>query len=508
MEGFMNSYNSYIRPYLFKGLIALFFTASFSSHSIASYLPLEIYQPQPNLNTENRFYKAYPDLEYNVRMAVAGGEFPYQFSLTNAPEGLTIDERGEINWPNPIESGTPYQVSVNVTDAEFTTRSVSWTITVTTSGFWFVDAVNGTTKGAGGDGSIGNPWKTMLDVWGNGLTKNQTHNRGDFVYWREGTYTLTAPFEDSGVQQRIAWKGSRRPLVWLAYPGDNKPEIDFNSVDGNGWIEFYESVQNLYIEGFYFNNNGNSRGKTIALSSASGRGNVVFRKNRFRNQTVCNGHGGNQSMLFFTGGEGEYNAIQDNEADNGCGYFLLGYSAHKTVVENNTITNIPLPISPKNGNVNWTIRGNVIRGQTTSGAIYFQSYGYSGKIEISYNLIQMKDNNGLALKYLGSNPGGPIYAHRNTIIGHVKIWYLKTSKGPWYFTNNVIINNSSSPDKLTRDNVQDESRLIQSDNLVGEMSDNIVDSQGYLTANYSNFIGTRGFEIGIRPKPPTGISAQ
>ena len=54
----------------------------------------------------------------------------------------------------------------------------------------------------------------------------------------------------------------------------------------------------------------------------------------------------------------------------------------------------------------------------------------------------------------------------------------------------------------------DESRLIQSDNLVGDMSDNIVDSQGYLTAGYSNFVGTRGFEIGTRPRPPTRIIVQ
>ena len=50
--------------------------------------------------------------------------------------------------------------------------------------------------------------------------------------------------------------------------------------------------------------------------------------------------------------------------------------------------------------------------------------------------------------------------------------------------------------------------MIQTGNLVGEMSDNIVDPQGYLTPNYSNFIGTRGFEIGIRSLPPSGISVQ
>ncbi|MDF1881835.1 hypothetical protein JHD50_11080, partial [Sulfurimonas sp. MAG313] len=58
--------------------------------SAANY-PLEIIQPQANLDIKNRFYKAYPGLVYDVRLAVIGGAFPYSFILESGPTGMSID---------------------------------------------------------------------------------------------------------------------------------------------------------------------------------------------------------------------------------------------------------------------------------------------------------------------------------------------------------------------------------------------------------------------------------
>ena len=125
---------------------------------------------------------------------------------------------------------------------------------------------------------------------------------------------------------------------------------------------------------------------------------TTVRKNIFRGLTTCFS-GGNNAQLFLTGGAGKYFSIQDNVANDSCGYWLLGYGAQYTVIEDNDITgNIPLPISPKDDILNWTIRGNHIKGQTTSGAVYIQEYGYTSDIEICYNLIHMSGSNGIALK--------------------------------------------------------------------------------------------------------------
>jgi hypothetical protein len=57
---------------------------------------------------------------------------------------------------------------------------------VTTDGFLFVDAVNGTPAAQGGTGTRSNPWKTMKDVYGGDdyNSKWADHHPGAFVYWR------------------------------------------------------------------------------------------------------------------------------------------------------------------------------------------------------------------------------------------------------------------------------------------------------------------------------------
>ena len=66
------------------------FTSYAHAQCTAACNTLEIIQPKAGLSTTNRFYKAYPGLEYNVRMAVIGGAYPYIYSLTTAPNGMTI----------------------------------------------------------------------------------------------------------------------------------------------------------------------------------------------------------------------------------------------------------------------------------------------------------------------------------------------------------------------------------------------------------------------------------
>ena len=268
----MHSYKFYCTPNSIKGLLGFLLIILLSGQSFAANYALEIIQPQPNLDTKNRFYKAYPGLEYNVRLAISGGNFPYRFALSNAPQGMTIDKRGEISWPEPIESSTPYQVTATVTDFEGTTKSVSWTITVTTTGFLFVDAINGKTTDQGGTGTVENPWKTMKDVYGGDVydSKHSDHYPGSFVYWRKGTYILDAFFEacDTAEGCRIPWSG-RQPIVWLAYP-EEKPEINFNSGGRDAHIYFYNNIANVYLDGFDFNINSSSRGKGIAIASDGG----------------------------------------------------------------------------------------------------------------------------------------------------------------------------------------------------------------------------------------------
>jgi hypothetical protein len=79
----------------------------------------------------------------------------------------------------------------------------------------------------------------MKDVYGGNdyNSKHSDHHPGAFVYWRAGTYGIDAYVEDCPSECRVPWS-NRRPLVWLAYPGET-PEINFNLAGhGDAYIPF------------------------------------------------------------------------------------------------------------------------------------------------------------------------------------------------------------------------------------------------------------------------------
>ncbi len=100
-------------------------STSTQSTLIKANYPIKIIQPQPNLNIKNRFYKAYPGIDYDVRIAVTGGEYPFTYSLTKSPTGMIINkDTGEISWANPTVSNSPYAVSAKVVGKNGASTSV------------------------------------------------------------------------------------------------------------------------------------------------------------------------------------------------------------------------------------------------------------------------------------------------------------------------------------------------------------------------------------------------
>ena len=471
---------------------------------------LEIIQPQPNLDTRNRFYKAYPGLEYNVRMAVIGGEYPYRYELLTAPSGMSIDGRGEITWSNPSTGSSAYPISVRVTDSAGSTRTVNWSITVTTEGFLFVDSANGTPAAQGGTGRIDNPWKSLKDVYGGDTynDKSRAHHSGAFVYWRGGTYILDAYVEDCPSECRVPLVSNNKPQVWLAYPGE-KPVFRMVTPNGTGaQIITYGGGDNAYFDGLEFDLNGNTRGVGVKFG---GGNNVTFRRNT--SHGIRNGaSGGNNSLVFITNPGRNY-SIQDNIGyDVNTGYWLLGYSASNVLIENNRIYNIGYegdshPIGPKEGTLRWFIRGNYLHDnpRNSINLQYSDSRGIqSGDIEISYNLVT-RGGGRVRINSNYTSNGRPVYIFRNTFMDAVDVSKATSTNGPFHFHQNVIINETSHPDKIQRNSIDDPSRLLVSENLTGRWSDNIVDERGNLTQNYISYVGSRGHQIGQQLAPPKGV---
>ncbi|MDR2153713.1 MAG: putative Ig domain-containing protein [Burkholderiaceae bacterium] len=473
-----------------------------TSAAQAAVYPLEILAPRAGQTTANRYYKAYPGLIYDVNVAVVGGKFPYTYSLTASPSGMAIDaSTGRITWPNPVAQSATYPVSVTVRDAAGNTVSVNWTILVTTSGFKFIDAVNGRTRAQGGDGSFANPWRTIPDWF---VDKYNSANRDQFLYWRGGTYrTAEAPIED-GV--RLA-NSNVKPVVWLAYPGET-PVIDTTG----SYILLSGAMNNAYFDGLTVQNFTKNFG--ILISSSSN--NVQFRRNTFRNMpSNVGGTGSNASAIMIANEavKGSNWAFLDNTFTGvyTVGYGILGYSTDRVLVERNRFTDFTVndskAIGPKTNNSMWFIRDNRINMERGQG-IWVDTYATTRDIEISYNLVQMGSGQALwvgqeAVTY------GTVTSLRNTYIGgSVQVDNLVGSSGPVSFDRDVIVNSAGTSNKITGNSSSGLSSILSTDLLVGASTSGIVDSAGNLTGSYAQFVGTRGYQrTGVTEATPPSAAA-
>ncbi len=485
------------------GALALFAAAP----SFAANYPLELINIRSGMDPNNRILRAYPGVEYNIRAAVIGGAYPFTFSLSNAPAGMTIDSRsGLVVWPNPQASATP---TIRVTDSEGTTVAASWTITVTTDGFRFVDAVNGRNAANNGcssgcgNGSSSNPWRTISDMYYNAQAT-------DFVYFRSGRYFVTdlPRVGAGGAWERIEFADYRNPSVWLAAPGHN-PIIDF----ANGPLIRLRG-NTVYIDGF---ETTNSRYIGFQYSSLGGIG-PTFR--RLRMHTSGPGlDGSNAAMILLNVFDAptNYTVIQDSEffdINYGTGNCALKiYSQAKILIESNyfhhTDNGAEAVVALKQDIRQFTVRSNVfnIPGKAIGGNLssYQNAETRTTHGEILFNNVIAGM---FAIDLNQNSQAAQIYVYRNTLVGPVRVREADANDGPFTFTRNVIVNNDAgtpSGSHISHYYVTDPSRIVAVQNLAGYPSDNIVDSSGNLTSGYASYVGNTGHMVGPAPAPPSNL---
>src|SRR5574343_131110 len=469
-------------------LVLLFIMFIGCGQALGANYPLEIVQPQPSLTTSNRYYKAYPGIEYNVKVGVFGGTYPFTYSLTTYPSGMSVESStGVITWSNPTTLGSPHNVTVSVTDAESTTVTRSWTLTVTTSGFYFIDGALGNDSNSG---TLASPWKTIGGMYKNSKADNTY--AGGFIYFRNGTYYTAGSnmvLEDSS---RLPLANNAKPLVWMAYPGESVV-IDVQYA----YICAYSGTANTYFDGIRFINMRPVNGceTNHALSIESNDNNVVVRRCYFYNQAT-GGPGCNDSTIMITNGgtQGSYFLFSENTSDTGtAAYWLLGYYTNKVVVECNTFRNWNSGshlIGPKMNNRNWSIRSNVAVDGITDidGVVWIDTYVTTSNIDVSFNNIKSTGN--CFNVGLETNNYGPVYSYRNTYQGPIVVYNYDGSTEV-SFTNDIIIN-ANTP-KIT---YSGGGTPVQTDMLTGVSGDNIVDTSGLLLGTYrTTYLGIRGWEL-------------
>lgn len=479
--------------------------------ALAANYPLELASPRAvgtapasgnaAISAGNRIFKAYPNIEYNIRAVVVGGAYPYTFSLSNAPAGMTINPAtGEIRWPSPTgSSATP---TITVRDSEGTTRSSPWTIAVTTEGFKFVDAVNGRNHPTG-TGTLANPWRSVADV-----QNASSAASSDIVYFRAGTYQFTGiPLTSTGPWGRFDYTESK-PNIWIAYPGST-PVLDFAN---GGLIRL--RTGNMYIDGFETRNS-----RVIGFQLAAGNYNVLRRlRMRDHNLARVDLDGSNAAFIMTmshysdsgvggnSGTWAQYLAIQDNEFINApMDMGLKIYSTWKMLIEDNTFRDSSIGAELKADMAQFTYRHNEHYNTWTKG-VGGNMHSLTTHGEINFNLIHDHDSS-VAMDINQDGMAKRIDIYRNTVVGRVRVRNTDAADGPFRFYDNVLIN-SEGATRIDLENVSAVTQVITRDNLTA--SSGVVDSTGSLTSQYSQYVGTRGWEVGnvVRPSAPTALSVQ
>ncbi len=492
---------------------------------------LEITQPQPSLNTNSRYYKTYPGIPYEVPIVVFGGMYPFTYELTTAPSGMEINQStGIISWTNPVTSGSPHSVSVRVTDAESSTDTVSWTLTVSTTNTVFVDC-SAETSGTGTDPE--SPFNALSDVHLG--TRDDNTYQGYQMILRAGTcdlqnmsyqgstvYSPPTYYQDAGVQ----WSNAK-PLVWIGYPGETVVIDHDLNMGGFGYAFRVQdgSPVDLFIQNIKFQDATNHFFRVAPTTTSRN----IFYDNVFED-IGPGGDGANSSQIMFTSalqsGAHYYSAVINNTFTDGDSVaFLKTYSTTKLVIDGNSFE---LPINSCEGvalkafDTYTSVRNNTFDGDFTAGSICgnMNSGGDSaGNYDISFNNIKNADVSGDALTYGGLNVNhdgtitGPIFVYRNTIEGAVQ--YRGQSPDVIHFDNNVIINDMSAvdspdgsllhpwPEAPTSDSSVLDLGTGDEANLVGSTSSGIIDSSGNLTGEYVSYVGTKGYQISSAPATTT-----
>lgn len=461
---------------------------------------LEITNPQPSLDTNSRYYKTYTGLEYKVPVVVFGGEYPFTYSLTTSPSGMTIDATtGIITWSNPVEAGSPHSVTAQVTDDESSTDSVSWTITVDTTNAIFLDAA----VGDGGVGTIGDPFNSLVDVYtGTDITaRNNSDYFGCFMYFRAGTYDPEGYFENSGQQYQLEWFSTTKPYVWIEYPGETVI-IDHDRTASGAFFDLQSAGarNDFWVQGIKFQDMLNHAFRV-------GGDRVVFFDCEFSNQGPgVDGNNSSSIMLHASATVHDYVAITycDFNTHTGVSSFQKIYECNKLVIANNTHANTSdgEGTAIKADSVNIDIRRNTYTDALRQ--VLGGNWDNCNNMEFRWNLVlgaypdSGAQTHGALTMNHDNTSIGPVYIYRNTLDGICLARRGTTGDGPFNLTDNVIVNEdlgTPADSHIQHGTVDDTSVYVLSGNIVGYAADNIIDANGDLMGIYTQYLGTKGYQL-------------
>lgn len=485
--------------------------------------PVAVGTAGTGLDADNRIYRAYSGLTYTIHADAVGGSWPYTYSLSNAPAGMTIEAgpcttigtsctAGTITWTNP--TSTASNIVVRITDKDGDWVEGTWSITVSTTigadGFCFLNATSG--NDTTGSGSLAAPYQTIAKA-------HASCGARSIIYFRAGTYTIDPSIEDGtnpgDCDRRVLWPETSRGVIWLAYPGET-PIIDFESVS-DAQPCFQMQGENIWIDGLELQNVGSIAFKFNIRTS--GFGAVV--RNVNAHDLLFGGDGKNSSFFLWTRCDDcptWFDTVQNSTFDNigsgACALKLYGIreglfetSAYSDSIDGEAV------IAIKGTVPRYTVRANSFASTvlTSIGGNMDTASPCTGTCattggEIYHNLIlgtgTTTNQGGITLTAAKVSAPATTWVYRNTVIGKVLFANGVTGDGPYNYNDNVIVNaggtGGSCPGRLTCESVTDYTVTVyDADNVDGANDGTIANATtgALVGASRTTYLGVAGFEL-------------
>lgn len=483
---------------------------------IADYYALEILSPTAALSSNHRVKRAYTGIPYEVRVAVIGGSYPYTYSLSNAPSGMSIDaDTGVISWPSPASTAT--DITVTVTDSSSGSVSETWTITVGTSGFAFVDAVGGSDSNAG---TLAAPWQTLQKVYDAPAHTIVYFRAGTYNWWNEVSSGARQTYGQSyGNSYYLEIAEGVRASQFIGYPGDTRPVWNFGYVAGVSEGVFLEfGGDNHWVSGIAC-----TAGHAYLFKGGSGEKHTFY-------DLECYGfegaeHGNNSAMWSNYVADSSDppigNIWQNIHAyDSPHALMIQIYTKHKLLVEDCTCHDMAEFFQAKANCSQFTVRrcniydiasytpygvgGVAISGNMNSetpplGNPPYRTYGEYCYNRVNVAFVSGTDGVVFDLSQTGIQPWGPLYLYRNTFEGRCVIASLPSvDYGPMVLSNNVIVNEdgAETPYAYIYDQGTILGTITLTNNLGAPAASAVTDASGNLQGSARTlYLGTRGWEV-------------
>lgn len=495
-------------------LIVLLILLPIVGYGYGNNIALEIISPKeattgtPAIPATHRIFRAYTGLTYEIRAQVIGGAYPYTFALSNTPAGMTINEHtGVITWTDPQASASNIGLRVYDRDGDYVDST--WSITVGTSGFYFIDDSAGT----GGTGTAGSPFDAIDDV----LALN---DETGIVYFRTGTYAVPE-YHPSYINAEISAVGcnliyGNTPRIWLEYPGETAT-ISMT----NRFFEIGATTTPWWFDNLTFYNSGE-----WTFRSGSNQNYTTFYECEWNTiSSTATGNGNQGGYFTYANGTGKYLVFQDCVFHDYTGTAGIGslYQQDKMLIEGCSFfnqydgsTGICTAIAAKVAISNSTIRGNEavvsagsVLGTGVNGMLADAGYGPSVNNEVCFN--NFRHTSGSHVHWFNNNGDQQsMYYYRNTCVGRLLFRSLTGDCGPFVLENNIIVNSAYGDYEYYGDDPGPDVTAYITDTNNVKSASGIVDASGLLVNR--SYVGTYGWEIadseyygGGTPDPDTTI---